>query len=83
MREDGVVLKHHVGRAVVWRHLGHRCAVYIDLTGGRRLKAGQHSEQGGLATTRGTEQREEFAAADSETEVIDCHHRAEVLGHVS
>ena len=37
----------------------------------RRLEAGEHAQQRGLAATRRAEQREEFAAEDVERQVLD------------
>ena len=52
------------------------------LPGGRRLEAGQHAQERGLAAARGAEQREELALVDVEADIVDRVDVAELLGDV-
>ena len=47
----------------------------------RRLEAGQHPQQRGLAAAAGPEQREKFAAPDIERQSVDRPQRSELLHH--
>src|ERR1700742_855166 len=52
------------------RYLVHGLTVDDDGAAVGRLEGGNHPQQGGLAATRGTEQREEFAALHIQADVI-------------
>ena len=54
-------------------------AVEQDAAFARRLEAGEHAQQRGLAAAGGPEQREELALPDVERERVDRDHRAEAL----
>ena len=64
VREEGVRLKHHIHRALVGWHRSEVDAVEQDVARGRRLKAGDRSQQRALATSGGSEQREELVIGD-------------------
>ena len=85
VREQGVVLEHHVHVALVWRDADHILAVQEHLAGGGLFEARDHPQGGGLATTRGPQQREELTAADVEVHPLDGLHvllgGGELLGH--
>ncbi|GCC48793.1 hypothetical protein chiPu_0033139, partial [Chiloscyllium punctatum] len=75
MRKQRVVLEHHVDGALVRQHLGDVAAAEQDAALIRRLEAGEHAQQRGLAAAARPEQREELAGADVERELVD---RAEI-----
>ena len=81
MRKDRVGLEHHVGGPQMRRHAVHGLAIDDDGAAVRRLEAGDHPQQGGLAAAGWAEQREEFAARHLQADVI--HHRraAEAFAH--
>ena len=81
MRKQRVVLEHHVDRALVRQHLRDIGAVQQDAAFVRRLEAGQHPQQRGLAAAARTEQREKFAAPDIERQAVHRPQRAELLHH--
>ena len=81
MREQRVVLEHHVDRPAVRRHGADVLAVEQDAAGAQLLEAGEQAQQRGLAAAGGAEQREELALPDVEGEVFDRADRAEALGH--
>ena len=62
MRKQRVVLEHHVDRTLVRQHLRDVLAVQQDAALVRRLEAGEHPQQRGLAAAARAEQREKFAA---------------------
>src|SRR5512147_102475 len=74
MREYGVVLEHHVGRALVGLDRGHRLAVDEHLARGRYLEAGEYAQQGGLATAGGPEKGKELGALDLDRDLVDGLH---------
>ena len=59
-------------RALFRRHGRHILAVEQDLPGIGLFKAREHPQQGGLATSRRTQQREEFARFHRDADAIDC-----------
>ena len=61
MRKQRVALEHHVDRPPVRRHAGQILAVEQDAARVRRLEAGEHAQQRGLAAAGRPEQREELA----------------------
>ena len=71
MRKQRVVLEHHVDRPLVRQHVGDVPAVEQDAALVRRLEAGEHAQQRGLAAAAGAEQRKELAGPDVERDVID------------
>ena len=81
MRKQRVVLEHHVDRPLVRRHLRDVLAVEQDAALIRRLEAGQHAQQRGLAAAARAQQREELAGADVERQAIHRAKAAESLGH--
>ena len=81
MRKQRVALEHHVDRPLVRRHRRDVLAVEQDAALVRRLEAGEHAQQRGLAAAGGAEQRKELAGADVERDVIDRAETAEFLRH--
>jgi len=69
VREQRVGLEHHVGRTTVRGHRGEIPAVEQDAPATRRLQAGNHAQQGGLAAARAAQQREDLALADVERDL--------------
>src|SRR4029077_11267380 len=57
-------------------------AVESDRTGGRRVDAGDHVEDGGLAGTVGPDQAVELARVESQDQVVDGHEAAEPHRHM-
>ena len=81
MREQRVVLEHHVDGALVRQHLRDVLAAQQDLAGIRRLEPGEHAQQRGLAATGRPQQRKKFSGADVERELVDRGEAAEALCH--
>jgi hypothetical protein len=71
VREQGVVLEHHVDVALVRRDRGDVRSVEQDLPAGRFLEAGDHPQGRRLAAPTGSEHREELALLDREVDVVD------------
>ena len=80
MREQRVGLEHQVERPPVRRDGRDVGAVEQDAARVRRLEAGEHAEQRGLAAAGGPEQREELVLADVERDAVDGGRPAEALG---
>ena len=64
MREQRVVLEHHVHRPSVGRHAQHRLATDAHVAGARLLEARDQAQRRGLAAARRPEKGEERAAPD-------------------
>jgi hypothetical protein len=62
-----------VDRALERRAVGDVFAVQQDLAFGRKLEAGDHPQQGGLAAAGRAEQGEEFVVADVQIDVFQRH----------
>ena len=60
----------------------HLAAVEHDLAGGRRVGAGEHVEEGGLAGAVGPDQADDAAAGNGEVDVVARHQAAELLAHL-
>ena len=80
VREQGVALENGVQRALVRRDAGELLAVQEDGTFVRLEEARDHPQEGGLAAAGGTEEGEEFAAADVQVDVLEDLLVAERLG---
>ena len=80
MREQRIGLEHQVHRPPVRRHADDVPAVEQDAAAVRRLEAGQHAQQRGLAAAGGPEQGEELVLADVERDAVDRREPAEALG---
>src|SRR5690606_40365087 len=76
MRKQGIVLKDGVDLASVWRLAGDILAVEEDATFVRILEAGDHAQRCRLAAARRAQQRDEFAFADGERQIIDSGYAA-------
>ena len=76
MREQGIILEHDVDRPRSWRHMRHVDAVNFDYAFIDTLEPGQHPQQRGFATARGTKEAEQLTAFDIKGQVVDCHHIA-------
>ena len=63
------------------QHLGDVLAAEQDAALVRRLEAGEHAEQRGLAAAAGPQQRKELAGPDVERDAVDGTEVAERLGH--
>jgi hypothetical protein len=61
------------------RHTGQIRAIEQDTARIRRLEAGEHPQQRGLAAAGWTEQREEFALIDVERHALDGRHAGKML----
>ena len=71
VRKQCVVLEHHADVALMRRHVVDGAAGQLDFAGGRRFKAGEHHQAGGLARTGRPEQGKELALANLQVEVFD------------
>ena len=76
MREQRIILEHDVDRPRSWRHMRHVDAVNFNHAFIDTLEPGQHPQQRGLATARGTKEAEQLTAFDIKGQVVDCHHIA-------
>ncbi|MDT4856598.1 hypothetical protein FQZ97_909930 [compost metagenome] len=79
VREQRIALEHHVHRPVVGRHVRHVLPAEQDAPGGRLFEAGQHAQQGGLATARTAQQGKDLALADGERHLVHGHRFVEAL----
>ena len=79
VREEGVLLKHHVHRTAVREHGRHVFALEEDATLVGPLEAGDHAERRRLPATARAEHREELPFADLERHVVDGDRVAEAL----
>jgi hypothetical protein len=76
-----IVLEHHVDRTPVRQNLRDIPAVKQDTALVRRLEAGQHPQQRGLAAAARTEQREKLSGPDVERQPIHRPEDAEFFRH--
>jgi hypothetical protein len=81
MRKQCITLEHHIDRPAVGRHRRNILPVEQDAPVVRRLEAGEHAQQRGLAAARRAEQRKEFAGEYIERHAIDRGHAGEALAH--
>ena len=58
-------------------------ALLVDGAGGLRIEAGDGAQQGGLAAARGTEEADELALGDIETDIAQGGEVAVALGEVA
>jgi hypothetical protein len=79
VREERVVLEHHVDGALVGRHADHRDAADQDMALRGLLEAGEQAQRGGLAAARRPQEAEEGAAFDAQGHVVDGDDLAEAL----
>ena len=77
--EERVGLEHHVDRPLIGRQAAHILAIDEDAPRGRRLEAGQHAQQGGLAAAGAAQQAEQLAPIDLDVDVVDRGELAEAL----
>ncbi len=81
MRKQRVVLEHHVDGTLVRQVLRDVVAIQENAALVRRLEAGEHSEQRGLAAAARTKQREKFASPDIERQLVYGAKAAERFHH--
>jgi hypothetical protein len=79
MREERIVLEHHVDRPPIGRNAGHVLATNEHAAGARLFEAPDHPEAGGFAAAGRAEQRDERAARQLEIGFLDSGHGAETL----
>ncbi len=77
---EGVALEHHRHVALFRLDIVHRHATDRHGSAGGRLEAGDHAQQGALATPRGPQQHHELAVGDVEGDAVDCGDAVEHLG---
>ncbi|MPL88368.1 hypothetical protein SDC9_34388 [bioreactor metagenome] len=83
VREEGIVLEHHVDLALVGRVPGDVLVGQPDGAGGGRLEAADHPQKRGFPAARGAEQRDEFAVLDRQRDIVHADdRRAVVFGDV-
>src|SRR5713226_7439727 len=70
MRKQRIVLKYSADVALIGLQVLNRSAVQADLSGSRIFETRDHSEGGGLAASRRTEQRKELPARDVQGDAI-------------
>ena len=71
MREEGIVLEHHVDIPFIGRKGGHVLVIQINMTSRRMLKAGNHAEDGRLAAARRAEEGDKFSVANGKVQGRD------------
>ncbi|MNY24037.1 hypothetical protein D3C86_1577300 [compost metagenome] len=79
VREQRVVLEHGIQRPTVGRQATHILAIDGDAAGIGLHEAGDRAQQGGLATTAGAEQHDEFALLDVQVDVVQRLERPEAF----
>jgi hypothetical protein len=79
MREQRVVLEHGIQRPTVRGQATHILAIDRDAAGIGLHEAGDRAQQGGLATTAGAEQHDEFALLDVQLDVVQRLERPEAF----
>src|SRR5215207_8907167 len=77
VREDGVVLEHHAGVALVRRQRVDAPGAETHLPALELREAGDHPQERGLAAAGGPKQSEELAIGDGDRDVVDGAHGAE------
>jgi len=82
VREQRVVLKHHVHGTAVGGDADDRTAADFDVAFARLLEACDQPQGRGLAAPRRTQERMKGATADGEAHLVDGRYVAEPLGHV-
>src|SRR5216684_59280 len=70
MRKQRIVLKHSADVALIGLQVLNRSAVQADLSGSRIFETRDHSEGGGFAASRRTEQRKELPTGDVQGDAI-------------
>ena len=84
VRPQRVALEDHRHPPLLRRQRGagrrHLLAVHFDRAGGRRHKTRDHPQRRGLAAAGRAEQRDEFARAQRQIEIVDDDEVAELLG---
>src|SRR5262249_25236654 len=83
MREQRIVLKHHVDRSPVSRNAGDILAADEDLTLARLLEPRHHAQARGLAATRRSQQRNERDLGQIEVDLVDSDDGAIALRHAA
>ena len=82
VRIECVILKDHGNVPVLGRHIVDESVVDVNLAGGHVLKTGDHPKRRGLAASGRSHQHRELPVLDFDVQVIDCHHRLELLRHI-
>jgi hypothetical protein len=71
MREQRVILEHHVDRPLVRQDMRDVLAAKQDAALVRRFETREHAQQRGLAAATRAEQREKFASGNIERDAVD------------
>lgn len=71
MPEQGVVLEHHADPALLGGNLGDVSTGEQHSTGVEGFEAGEGPQQGGLATTAGAHEGDEFTVTDLEIDTVE------------
>ena len=79
MRKERVILENGVRRPGVRRHRRHILSAEFDPAGIGTLETGDQPQQRRLTRTGWSQQREEFAFADREADIVDGEHAAVTL----
>ena len=80
MGVQSVVLEHHCDVPVLGGNVVHDAPVYDDLALGDLLKAGDHTQGGGLAAAGGADQDDEFLIRDVYVELL--HRDNALIGYL-
>jgi hypothetical protein len=81
MRPQRIVLKNHSSIALVRRHPALVLAVKKNSAFVGSIKTGDRTERGGFAASGRAQKKEQLAAADVQSQVVDCPGLAEDLGY--
>ena len=80
MRKQCVILEDNADRALVRRQVINRVSSDANLAGCLADEAADSPEQGGLAATRWTQKRDQFAGANVERDIVDGRRCAVAMG---
>ena len=83
VRIKRVVLEHHRDVALFRVDVVDDTTADRDFAGRDVLKAGEHSEQRGLAASRWTDEHDELAIRDRDADAVQNFHVTERLAHVA
>jgi len=79
VRIEGIILENHGHISVLGRFLIHHAIAYEDLAAADFLQPGNHAQDRGFTTTRGTNQHDELVIVDLQIDAVDNLHTAVFL----
>src|SRR5215468_4040349 len=82
MREQGIMLKHHVGFAYIRWLVIHHGTADTNFTALGGFQSANEPQCGGLAAAAGPEQSKEFTSVDGQTQIVYCYGSVKTFGDV-